>query len=313
MDFDNRALRRLKLADLRVFHAVVQWGGMAKAAVNLNISQPAVSRSIAALEHTLGVRLLDRNASGVEPTLYGRALLKGSVAVFDELSQCTKEIEFLADPSAGVLRIGCNETVAAGLLPAIIDRFSRQHPHVTFHIEIGTPATLQSRELRERNCDLVLTRLVPAAEPDMETETLFDEELVVVAAPRSKWATRRRIRLADLVDEPWILVPHEVMEDSPVAQAFRAQGLGLPQARLVGFSQHIRHGLLATGRFLTVVPSSVLRFGAGRVFFKALPVRLPDQPRPVVVITVKGRTLSPVAKLFIACAREVSKPLAQGR
>src|SRR5437660_5964432 len=112
MDPEDRTLRRLKLADLRLLHAVVQWGGMAKAAAHLNISQPAVSKAIAALEHTLGVRLLERHSQGVEPTVYGRALLKGGIAVFDELKQSLKQIEFLADPTAGELRIGCTEPLA---------------------------------------------------------------------------------------------------------------------------------------------------------------------------------------------------------
>src|SRR4030095_6612486 len=86
MDLDDRTLRRLKLSDLRIFHAVVQRGGMARAAMHLNISQPAVSKAIAALEHTLGVRLLERHPQGVDPTIYGRALLKGGSAVFDELA-----------------------------------------------------------------------------------------------------------------------------------------------------------------------------------------------------------------------------------
>ena len=96
-------LRRLKLSDLRLLHAVVQWGGMARAAERLNISQPAVSKAVKALEHTLGVRLLDRNPQGVEPTVYGQALLKGGVAVFDELEQSVKQIAFLADPTAGIV------------------------------------------------------------------------------------------------------------------------------------------------------------------------------------------------------------------
>src|SRR5436190_9187594 len=119
MDLDDRALRRLKLSDLRLFHAVVQRGGMAKAAAQLNISQPAVSKAIAALEYTLGVRLLERHPQGVEPTVYGRALLKGGMAAFDELEQSVKQIRFLADPTAGELRIGC-EPLASGFMGAVI-------------------------------------------------------------------------------------------------------------------------------------------------------------------------------------------------
>src|SRR5689334_2700950 len=110
----TRIERRLKLHHLRVLMAVVQMGSMHKAAEHLGTSQPAVSRSISDLEHALGVRLLDRSRVGVEATQYGRAIIKRGVAVFDELRQGVKDIEFLADPTAGELRIGCTEGVASG-------------------------------------------------------------------------------------------------------------------------------------------------------------------------------------------------------
>ena len=106
MDWDHRVGRRLKLRELNILLAVVQAGSMAKAGKRLAISQPAVSKAIADMEHTLGVPLFDRSPQGVEPTQYGRALLKRGVAVFDELQQAVQDIEFLSDPDAGELRIG---------------------------------------------------------------------------------------------------------------------------------------------------------------------------------------------------------------
>jgi DNA-binding transcriptional LysR family regulator len=156
MDLDDRVLRRLKLSDLRLFHAVVTWGGMAKAATHLNISQPAVSKAIAALERTLGVKLLDRNPQGVEPTIYGKALIKGGVAVFDELKQSIQQIALLAEPDAGELRIGCTEAGAAGFVPSVIDRVSRQYPRIVFHVVTADPETLASRELPQRNVELAI-------------------------------------------------------------------------------------------------------------------------------------------------------------
>ena len=103
---DERIGRRLRLRDLHILMSVARCGGMGKAAAELAVSQPAISKAIADMEHTFGVRLLDRTAQGVEPTLYGRALLKWGAAVFDDLRQGVKEIEFLADPAAGELRIG---------------------------------------------------------------------------------------------------------------------------------------------------------------------------------------------------------------
>src|SRR5881275_407275 len=92
---------RMKLHDVHVLIAVVQAGSMSKAAAVLNTTQPAVSRSIAELERTVGVRLLERNPQGIAPTAYGGALLTGGVAAFDDLRQAVKNIAFLADPSAG--------------------------------------------------------------------------------------------------------------------------------------------------------------------------------------------------------------------
>jgi molybdenum-dependent DNA-binding transcriptional regulator ModE len=74
--WDNRIGKRLRLRDLHVLLTVVQHGSTAKAAQHLAVSQPAVSKTISDLEHTLGVQLLDRSPRGVEPTLYGGALVK---------------------------------------------------------------------------------------------------------------------------------------------------------------------------------------------------------------------------------------------
>src|SRR5215208_5798597 len=138
MQWEDRIGRRLKPRDLHVFLAVVETGNMAKAADRLAISRPVVSKTIADLEHILGVRLLDRTSRGVEPTLYGSALLKRSLAVFDELRQSVKEIEFLADPSAGELRVGFTEVPAAGLVPAAIERLVQKYPRMTVLTEQGS-------------------------------------------------------------------------------------------------------------------------------------------------------------------------------
>lgn len=129
MQIKDRIGRRLKLHDLHVLMGVVQAGSMSKAAALLNTTQPAISKSVADLEHAMGARhLLDRTTQGVEPTPYGRALLRRCVAVFDELKQGVQEIEFIADPTVGEIRIGSTEPLAAGILPAIIGRLTRQYP-----------------------------------------------------------------------------------------------------------------------------------------------------------------------------------------
>jgi len=314
MQWESRIGRRLRLRDLHILFAVVQWGSMAKAAANLRISQPSVSEAIADLEHTVGVRLLDRSPQGVEPTAYGRALLHRSHAAFDELRQGIRDIEFLADPTAGELRIASPETLTAGLLPAIIERMSRKYPRMVFHVVQANTVTLEFRELRERSVDLALARLLkPLAADDLDAETLFDDRLFVVAGARHPLARRRKVEFAELAKAQWIAIPPDNAAGSFAAEAFQASGLGLPKPTVVTFSHHVRYHLLASGRYVTTLPGSALRFNAEYFSLKVLSVDVPFPLRPVAIVTLKNRTLSPVAKLFVDCAREVAKPLTKGR
>src|SRR4051812_9802740 len=152
MQLSDRIGRRMKLQDVHILMTVVQSGSMRKAAQSLNITQPAISRSIAELEHALGVRLLERHRRGIEATEYGRALLDCGVAVFDDLRQGVKKIEFLADPTTGQVRIGNTLTSASSFIASVIDRLSRHHPHIVFHVVPGAADALH-RELNERAID----------------------------------------------------------------------------------------------------------------------------------------------------------------
>jgi len=310
MHVSDRIGRRMKLHDLHVLMAAVQAGSMGEAARRLNTSQSAISRSIAELEHALGVRLLDRNRQGIEPTQYGRALLGCGLAVFDELRQGVKNIEFLADPTAGEVRIGSNPLLAASFVSAVVDRLSRRYPRIVFHLVTASYETLH-RELIERNVDLLIARRFgPMADERMEFEFLFDESYVVATGAQSPWVRRRRLALADLVSEPWVL-PHESMTGSIAAEAFRASGLDHPHTIVFTNSPEVRISLLTTGRFLTVFSASSLKFPTRRSEIKVLPVKLPAAHVTNGIITLKNRTLGPVARLFVEQARELAKPLAK--
>ena len=309
MDLDDRALRRLKLSDLRLFHAVVQRGGMAKAAAQLNISQPAVSKAIAALEYTLGVRLLERHPQGVEPTVYGRALLKGGMAAFDELEQSVKQIRFLADPTAGELRIGCSEPLASGFMGAVIERFVRQHPRVVFHVVVADPVTLIERELSERQIDVVVAPTSQlAAHHELDIEVLFDDRQVVMAGTRNKLLPRRNIALGDLVGEPWLLPPPDSIIGTLILDVFRTNGLHPPRGQVVSFSLPLCCQLLAGSRFLAMLPISMASMARG-VAVKMLDVDFAGIARPTGIMTLKRRMPTPLAQRLIQELRRSAKLL----
>ncbi len=302
--------RRIKLHDLHVLMTVVEAGSMGKAAQRLNISQPAVSRSIAELEHQVGVTLLDRSHQGVEATAYGRALLDGGLAMFDDLRQAVRNIEYLADPTAGEVRIGAIPPLTASFVSHVVDRLSQRFPRIVFHL-VSFETDRLHRELSERNVDLLIARKFSASADEQENfEFLFEDHYVVVAGAKSPWARRRTIRLEDLLQEMWVMPPANTPPCRMAMDAFRASGLDFPRVSV--FTQYIGipRTLLATGRYLAISPVSGLRFPAGLVGLKVLPIVLPTPRRAIGIITLKNRTLSPVAKLFIEHARELAKPLA---
>jgi DNA-binding transcriptional LysR family regulator len=308
MQLSDRIGCRMKLHDLHVLMAVVQTGSMSKAANLLNTGQPAISRSIAELEHALGVRLLDRSRRGVAPTLYGDALIRRGIAVFDELTQGVKDIAALADPTAGELRVAASIAIAAGLLTAVIDRLTRRHPRLIVHVLAAETATV-CHALENRTVDLAIVHMIePLALGDLDAQILFDEPQVVATSSENPVARRRRMTLADLMDEPWALPPLDSRFGMVAREAFRAGGLELPR-KLVTSGLPVRNALLATGRFITMVPRVVIAFQAKPAALVQLPIDLPITRRPVGVITVKNRTLSSAANLFIESAREIAKPL----
>ena len=306
LDSDSQIGRRLSLRDLHVFFTVVKHGSMAKAALELGISQPNVSEVISNLEHTLDVRLFDRRPRGVEPTLYGKALLKSTRAAFDELRQGVKEIEFLSDPAVGEVRIGCPAAAMATFLRHLIQEFSDAHPKVALCISEVPVASYSG--LRERTQDLHLEWCVPPFSRDdvgndVNVEVLFDDHLVIVAGLQSRWARRRKVDLAELHTEPWVLGSPNTANYAHIAEAFRARGLAAPKVALQTLSVPLRAHFLGTGRFIAAMPESL----AAQSPVKILPVELPVQPWPFAIFTLKDRTLSAAADRFIAHLRSFAR------
>jgi DNA-binding transcriptional LysR family regulator len=307
MDWTDRIGRRIRLRDLHIVLAVADHGSMAKASNHLSISHPVISKTISDLERTLGVQVFDRTARGVELTACGRALLKCGVTVFDEMRQGLKQIELLADPASGELRIGCPEITMAGFLPPIVERFSAQYPRVRLHVTLANTAMLQFGSLRERSVDLLIGRMPQTlVEDDLEAEILFDEPYEAVVGAVSQWARRRQVRLPDLLGEAWVL------PSCSAPRVRRSQDLR-PSP---GFNRHNRGrdlvgqltvALIASGRFVGILPRSVAQFNVGPARLKILSAKLPPVQSAIGIITVKNRTLSPLAELFMGCARDVAK------
>jgi DNA-binding transcriptional LysR family regulator len=299
--------RRLKLRHLNVLAAVVEYGSMAKAARQLAISQPVISKTIADLENLVGLRLLDRGPRGIEATVYGRTLLRRSVSIFDDLRAGIDELDSLAHAGVGELRVGCTEAMGTSLVPAIISGLSGQYPRVVFEILFGDPSALQDR-IRGRRVDLIMGPFTPGVADDLDVTVLYHERLHVVTGAASPWLRRRKVTLANLVGERWVLPPPDHPIGSLVVDAFRRSGLQQPQRVVTVTSSRFTSSLIARGDFLGVLGSAGL--SDPRFPVKILPVKLPMAAWPVSVAALKNRFLTPVAKLFVDRAELVTRPLA---
>ena len=302
--------RHVRLRDLDTLLEVVQAGGMRKAALQLNLSQPAISKAVRSLEAALGVTLLERGKRGIEPTKFGVALTQRTKAAFDQLRQAVRDIEHLADPSGGELRFGAMETMNAGVVGTAIDRMSRRHARARFDLQPGSSRHLVEHFLRERRIEFAVVRPPSLELPSgLVGEPLFIDQFLVVVSAEHRHAKRRRITLADLVEESWITSEPEAAPRSPLVRAFESQGVPMPTPRLRTDSISLRLRLLANGEWVTLMPRSVLHFMPPSRLLRALPIDLPTWEVPNMIVTNYDRTLSPLAETFIQTLREVARPL----
>jgi DNA-binding transcriptional LysR family regulator len=198
------------------------------------------------------------------------------------------------------------------MLSLLIEQLSIKYPKMVFRIAVGDSGELERGDLRERKIELVLGRIaVPPENEMLQADILFEDHLVVVAGANSRWARKRKVKLADLIDERWHLPPGPA--GSHAAEAFRAYGLPLPRLAVTSNSTHLRNLLLATGRYLSVAPASELKMSARRLSLKILPIDLGVTRRPIGIITLKNRLLSPVAQLFLNEAHALASRIGKAK
>ncbi|MDB5927841.1 MAG: LysR family transcriptional regulator [Betaproteobacteria bacterium] len=151
----------------------------------------------------------------------------------------------------------------------------------------------------------------PFYDTELEATRLFDDPLMVTVGSKNRWLRRRHLALSDLMNDAWILPPADTPIGVRCAEAFRTSGLDVPKSNVESVSVQLQNGLLATQRFITMFPGSLIHFSGRRFAIKALPIKLPLPPLQIGIITLRNRTISPAVQLFIKTATEVTRPLAK--
>jgi DNA-binding transcriptional LysR family regulator len=313
MDKLAKLARRMRLRDLHTLLAVESNGGMRKAADALHLSQPAVSKAIQELESILGVPLFHRKQGGAKLTAHGEVLVRHATALFEELRIGVQELEHISDPGAGEVRCGSMETFNAGLMGAAIERITRLYPRMRIKVQAGESQQLIDHYLRRRMVDFVVARpLALPLPPDMAGEPLFHDSLNVVVGRTHPLAGRRKISLSEVMPESWILSANEALAGSPLAEACERAQLAMPAKVVVTGSVNIRYKLLATGRFVTLMPTSMLRFVRHVMPVLALPIVFPEWQTPTMIVTFRDRTrMGPASQRFVDLVREMAASLSR--
>lgn len=280
--------------------AVADHGSLRAAAAAIGITQPALTKAIRRMEDETGVRLFDRTARGVRPTIYGDAILRHARNLRASLRASRAEIAALRAGAAGNVRIGAGPSWERAVLPQAIAAFRAERPEVRIHVLGGTDDALKVR-LREGALDFVLaaTPDSPAIEPDLEWQTLQTDSYCVIAARQHPLRRRRAIPLAALAAYPWILPGAHSLMVQRLHGLFRAHGLAAPNPAIETDIVVLRHQLLATGPYVSFSAAGLVRELRDRsIIHLDVPAAL--NARAAGVITRRGMEPSPAAAALIA-------------
>lgn len=283
----DQLLRRLRLRDLEVLGALAELRSMARAADKLGVTQSAISKTVAEVEVTLGLPLVDRLPRGVELTQAGQILAARSIVVFDELREGLLAVRSLSDPATGELRIGTTEAMG-GTVAETIAELVAAHSGIRVTVEVSDTSALVDA-LRARSLDIVWTRWTPSIEAqDLRVDELFAAPLRIVAHRDHPSVQAKSFEI--LANDFWALSPPGSFLGRLVASAFANQGWVLPAEPVITLSIAMRLSLLATGRFLTVLPITMSNQPATRDWLQPLPIDLGPETGVIALLSLARRT-----------------------
>jgi DNA-binding transcriptional LysR family regulator len=300
----ERLPRYLSMRQMRMLEAVAEQGSVLKASRELRVAQPSVSRTLGELETALGVKLFERSARGMTPTVFGAALLRRVKTIFGELRDAEEDLRSLKEGWHGHVRLGCTRLFSAGVLPRLLSAMMRTRPGLNFSVVEGNTESL-FRALRDRDLDIVLGRLPGqgSREDDLEYERLFQEHLLLITCAGHALAQRRRIPLEETLGEPWGLPMRTSMLYRVIEQTFAGLDHPLPPLHVQADSVELMFALVEAGDVITLMPASILTEKARRYRLKVIAPAQTVDYGPLGYITLRGRQPTPAMNLLTSFLR----------
>lgn len=305
MDNPSTLVRDLKLRELRIALRVAQCGGILKAATELNLSQPAVTRTIRELELKLGVALFERTSKGVSLTPYGEVFLNRAAAVFGEIRSVELELQQLKTGTQGIVKVGAMPMAAASVVSQAISDLLRSDPGLEFSVFEAPPVEL-TRALREREIDFAVGRLPgETGHRDFEHELLMYDTMRIVVREGHPLASVQRPKLQQLSSWSWLLPPPGTPVYELIAAEFRSRGFQPPKVAASTLSLLILQRLAANSDCITLLPDAMVRFGMLHGSLMPLRIKLPNTAGPIGITRLAGRNLMPTSLALVEALRNL--------
>jgi len=295
----------MKINQLQVFVTVAEEKSLRAAARCLNLTQPAVTRSVQELESDLGVVLMTRNVQGVELTEYGIALQIRAQQILEDVRRAREELDQIKNNMRGKVTVSTTSTIAFSLLPKALEHFQRTAPdaEITF-MEVRFPQAVQ--HLRDGSLDFVVSHVLPDMLGDeLISMPLFSTDFVVMARAGHPLANARQ--LTELTDAQWLnTVPSGGFQHSVMEAMFEHAGLALPRRIIQCSSFAIALGLV-TGTDSLVLFSRLLADSIACFGLQQIPLEQAPPALEMSIIMRKGTLLTPVAQRFVECLQAAVK------
>ncbi len=237
---------------LRVLATVAEHGHVTRAAQELRLGQPTVSRALARAQRAVGVPLLVPHGRGVRLTAAGRVLAEAAHRALGEVERAVRAVRADDSPDTGRVALGFLHTLGAAAVPALVRAFHEQHPAARFQLTQGAAGSLLA-QLAAGDVDLALTSPLPTG-PGWRTRALLEQPLVLALPAEHPLAGRDRLALGDVAGEEFVLFEHGYGLRETADAMFAEAGV-VPRVAFEGQDADTVRGLVAAGLGVALLPA----------------------------------------------------------
>ncbi|MGS7352666.1 LysR substrate-binding domain-containing protein, partial [Klebsiella pneumoniae] len=291
--------QRIRLRHLHTFVAVAQQGTLGRAAETLNLSQPALSKTLNELEQLTGTRLFERGRLGAQLTLVGEQFLTHAVKVLDALNSAGQALNRKEGLNNAIVRIGALPTAALGILPTVIGQFHKQQKDITLQVATMNNTMLLAG-LKSGEIDIGIGRMSdPELMSGLHYELLFLESLKLVVRPGHP-LLQETVTLSRVMEWPVVVSPKGTVPRQNAEALLQSQGCKMPAGCIETLSASLSRQLTVDFDYVWFVPSGAVKDDLRRGVLTALPIATQGAGEPIGILTRVDATLTPGTQTLLS-------------